>query len=293
MAKKTGRSGLGQGISALIPGSNLDENLSSGIKEVKISEIEPGEGQPRKTFDKEKINALAESIKEHGLIQPIIVSKEENCYRIIAGERRWRAARIAGLKTIPVIERDASPREIMELALIENIQREDLNPIEEAEAYEKLMSEYQLTQEQLSSIVSKSRPAIANSLRLLGCDKPIREMLVSGQLPAGHARAILSLPEKQDRIACAKKVAEEQYSVRQTELYVKKLIYQKEHIKEASDEMIDTFKSSDVQHVQNQLKNALGTKVKLDDKNGKGKIVIEYYSADERERLIEYLTKKK
>ena len=292
MAKKSGRSGLGQGIGALIPGNNLEEDLSSGIKEVKISEIEPGEGQPRKTFDKDKINALAESIKEHGLIQPIIVSKEKNCYRIIAGERRWRAARVAGLKTIPVIEREASPREIMELALIENIQREDLNPIEEAEAYEKLMSEYQLTQEQLSSIVSKSRPAIANSLRLLGCDKPIREMLVSGALTAGHARAILGLSEAEERVACAKKVAEEQYSVRQTELYVKKLLYRKQQEENPVTEPVDVFKSSDIQHVQNQLKSALGTKVKLDDKNGKGKIVIEYYSSDERERLIEYLTKK-
>lgn len=293
MAKKSGRSGLGQGIGALIPGNNLDEDLSSGIKEVKISEIEPGEGQPRKTFDKDKINALAESIKEHGLIQPIIVSKEKNCYRIIAGERRWRAAKVAGLKTIPVIEREASQREIMELALIENIQREDLNPIEEAEAYEKLMSEYQLTQEQLSSIVSKSRPTIANSLRLLGCDKPIREMLVSGALTAGHARAILGLSEAEERVACAKKVAEEQYSVRQTELYVKKLLYRKQQEENSvTTEPVDVFKSSDIQHVQNQLKSALGTKVKLDDKNGKGKIVIEYYSSDERERLIEYLTKK-
>ena len=197
MAGKAKKGGLGQGLGALISTAaetdNGVEEAQSGVKEVKISEIEPDSGQPRKNFDKEKIEALAESIKEHGLIQPIIVTKAEEGYKIIAGERRWRAARVAGLKTVPVIEREATPREIMELALIENIQREDLNPIEEAEAYEKLMTEYHITQEKLSSIVSKSRPAIANSLRLLNCDKPIRQMLIDGQLTAGHARAILAL----------------------------------------------------------------------------------------------------
>lgn len=299
MAGKAKKGGLGQGLGALISTAaetdNGVEKAQSGVKEVKISEIEPGSGQPRKNFDKEKIEALAESIKEHGLIQPIIVTKAEEGYKIIAGERRWRAARVAGLKTVPVIEREATPREIMELALIENIQREDLNPIEEAEAYEKLMTEYHITQEKLSSIVSKSRPAIANSLRLLNCDKPIRQMLINGQLTAGHARAILALEEKEDRLECAKTVAEQQCSVRQTELLVKKIQYKRDNStkpeKETSRE--ELFKAGDIKAVQEKLKTSLGTKVKLDDKGGKGKIVIEYFSADERERLIDYLTGKK
>ena len=299
MAGKAKKSGLGQGLGALISTTaEVDtgiEETSSGVKEIKVSDIEPDKDQPRKNFDKEKIEALADSIKEHGLIQPIIVTRSGTGYRIIAGERRWRAARKAGLKTIPAIEREATPREIMELALIENLQREDLNPIEEAEAYEKLMTEYNITQEKLSSIVSKSRPAIANSLRLLNCDKPIRQMLISGQLTAGHARAILSLENKQDRLDCAKQVVEQQCSVRQTELLVKRIQYKRdtEAQSEKEDDQEMLFKASDIQAVQEKLKSSLGTKVKLDDKGGKGKIVIEYFSADERERLIDYLTEKK
>ena len=299
MAGKVKKGGLGQGLGALIStAADVDsgiETVNGGVREIKISEIEPDAGQPRKHFDKEKIEALADSIKEHGLIQPIIVTKSTSGYKIIAGERRWRAARVAGLKTIPVIEREATPREIMELALIENLQREDLNPIEEAEAYEKLMTEYNITQEKLSSIVSKSRPAIANSLRLLNCDKPIRQMLINGQLTAGHARAILSLEDKKDRLECAGMVVAQQCSVRQTELLVKKIQYKKDagtkSEKKVSQE--DVFKAGDIRAVQEKLKTSLGTKVKLDDKGGKGKIVIEYFSADERERLIEYLTGKK
>ena len=272
----------------------LSAKIKGGVKEIKISDIEPDAGQPRKNFDKEKIEALAESIKEHGLIQPIIVTKSANGYKIIAGERRWRAARVAGLKTIPVIEREATPREIMELALIENLQREDLNPIEEAEAYDKLMTEYDITQEKLSSIVSKSRPAIANSLRLLNCDKPIRQMLINGQLTAGHARAILALEKKEDRLECAKMVLNQQCSVRQTELLVKRMQYKRDNpSKPEKSAQEDIFKAGDIRAVQEKLKTSLGTKVKLDDKGGKGKIVIEYFSADERERLIEYLTGKR
>ena len=298
MAGKGKKGGLGQGLGALISTSaekNSGTEQNTGVKEIKITDIEPDSDQPRKNFDKEKIEALAASIKEHGLIQPIIVTKTQNGYRIIAGERRWRAARAAGLKTISVIEREATPREIMELALIENIQREDLNPIEEAEAYEKLMTEYHITQEQLSSIVSKSRPAIANSLRLLNCDKPIRQMLIQGELSAGHARAILSLEKKEDRLECAKIVAEQQYSVRQTELMVKKLRLKKESSaqKENNFTQEELFRVEDVRAVQENLKSSLGTKVKLEDKGGKGKIVIEYFSADERERLIDYLTGKR
>lgn len=300
---KPKRSGLGQGLGALIPNAEVavkevtakEEPKAGGVMEIKISQIEPGEGQPRKNFDKEKIEALAESIKEHGLIQPIIVSKTDKGYAIIAGERRWRAARVAGLKTIPAIEKEATPREIMELALIENIQREDLNPIEEAEAYERLMNEYSITQEKLSKIVSKSRPAIANSLRLLNCDKPIRKLLIEGRLTAGHARAILGLSEEKDRLSCATLVVDKQFSVRETELLVKKILYKKEKDSQTVkvSDPTEIFRAEDIKAVQNKLKSALGTKVKLEDKGGKGKIVIEYFTADERERLIDYLTENK
>ena len=308
MAAKPKRSGLGLGLGALIPTGD-DEPVQApvgkiepqqavpgaGVIELKLSEIEPNTHQPRKAFDKDKIEALADSIKEHGLIQPIIVTKKEKGYGIIAGERRWRAARVAGLKTVPVIIKEATPQEVMELALIENLQREDLNPIEEAEAYERLMKEYSLTQENISKIVSKSRPAIANSLRLLNCETPIKKMLIQGTLSAGHARAILGLDEEKDRLEAAKIVVEQQISVRETELLVKKILFRKEQ--ENRPPKIpndgDIFRAEDIKAVQNKLKSALGTKVKLEDKGGKGKIVIEYYSADERERLIDYLTEQK
>ena len=299
MASKPKRSGLGQGLGALIPMGDAGEKQElpegKGVLELKITEIEPSADQPRKAFDKEKIDALADSIKEHGLIQPIIVSKTDKGYRIIAGERRWRAARVAGLKTIPAIIKEATPQEVMELALIENIQREDLNPIEEAEAYDRLMKEYSLTQENISKIVSKSRPAIANSLRLLGCEKPIQKMLISGSISAGHARAILGLDQEKDRLEAARIVSEQQLSVRDTELLVKKILYRKEQsarpVKAKNDAEI--FMAEDIKAVQNKLKSALGTKVKLEDKGGRGKIVIEYFSADERERLIDQLTEQK
>ena len=300
MAGKPKRSGLGSGLGALIKTSDTGaeptikisaEQKSAGVREINISEIEPELNQPRKNFDKKGIEELAESIKEHGVIQPIIVTKQGKTYKIIAGERRWRAARVAGLKKIPAIERDATPREVMELALIENIQREDLNPVEEAEAYDRLMKDYDITQEKLSTIVSKSRPAIANSLRLLNCEPEIREMMIRGEISAGHARALLGIENSKDRVVCAKQVIKEQRSVRQTEMLVKKYNYKK--TPKAKDLKFDNdfFKASDIKAVQENLKRSLGTKVKLEDMQGKGRIVIEYYTPDERERLIELLTK--
>jgi ParB family chromosome partitioning protein len=254
--------------------------------------VEPGDGQPRKSFDKEKIEQLAESIKEHGIIQPIIVSKHGNTYKIIAGERRWRAARVAGLKKVPVIEKEVTDRQILEMALIENIQREDLNPIEEAEAYSRLISEYKMTQEELSKVVSKSRSAVANTMRLLGLSKSVRAMVISGELSEGHARCLLAIEEAEKQAEAAKIIIDNGYNVRQTENFIKQLKKKAEQgEKEEKDANIsDSFKIA-VEDVQNKLKSSLGTKVKLVDKGGKGKIVIDYFSAEERERLIKYLTK--
>lgn len=290
---KPKKSALGGGVNALFQNKTVVEEVKKEVENavilINVTDIEPGEGQPRKTFDKDKIQQLADSIKEHGLIQPIVVSKEGSTYRIIAGERRWRAARVAGLKQIPAIEKTVSRREVLELALIENIQREDLNPIEEAEAYQRLIDEYKLTQENLSAIVGKSRPFITNKMRLLLLDKAVRKMIINGEISEGHGRSLLALENKDNQIVAAKMIVEKGLSVRQTEELVKKL----NNSKTAEDDVVNPdTKSIEVRKVQNDLKNALGTKVKLVDNNGKGKIVIDYYSAEERERLIQYLIEK-
>lgn len=288
------KTGLGKGLNALIETYEENEKGKSVI-EVSINHIEPGEGQPRQIFDAEKIESLAESIKEHGIIQPLIVTKEGSTYKIIAGERRWRAARIAGLEKVPVIERDATSKEIMELALIENIQREDLNPIEEAEAFERLINECSMTQDELAVLVGKSRPAITNTLRLLQFNNEIRNYLISGALSAGHARPLLSLDTQEEQIRFAADIIKKGYSVRQTEQLIKKYLKNKQIIEEAEVEenQEEVANQYDLQYMQDKLRSALGTKVKLDDKQGKGKIVIEYYSKDERERLLEYFLKEK
>ena len=296
----TKKSGLGGGLNALFSQDSVaavttapvqNEGVNS-VFEVNINSVEPGDGQPRKSFDKEKIEQLAESIKEHGIIQPIIVSKSGNSYKIIAGERRWRAARVAGLKKVPVIEKEVTDRQILEMALIENIQREDLNPIEEAEAYSRLVSEYNMTQEELSKVVSKSRSAVANTMRLLGLSKNVRAMVISGELSEGHARCLLSVEDAEKQLQAAKIIIENGYNVRQTENFIKQLKKKSESAEkdEQKEKISDSFKIA-VEDVQNRLKSSLGTKVKLMDKGGKGKIVIDYYSAEERERLIKFLTK--
>lgn len=285
------KTGLGKGIDALIPSGH--EELSDSVIEIDIHDIEPGDAQPRKSFDEEKIAQLAQSIKEHGIIQPLIVMKEGSVYKIIAGERRWRAARLAGLKKVPAIERSATPQEVMELALIENIQREDLNPIEEAEAYSRLMTEHNITQERLSEIIGKSRSAIANTIRLLNFNDQIREMIINEEITAGHARAILALESEDERVRVAREVVDKGYNVRQTEDLVKKLLQEKAKKKENKDITDEnyTFSQVEIKHIQNMLRSVLGTKVKMDEAKGRGKIIIEYYSPDERERLIDYLTK--
>lgn len=282
---------LGKGLGALIE-NRIEENQNSVI-EVEINQVEPGPGQPRKNFDKEKIDALAESIKEHGIIQPLIVTREENRYYIIAGERRWRAAKAAGFKTIPVIERNATTKEVLELALVENIQREDLNPIEEAEAYAKLLQDYSMTQEQVAAMVGKSRSAIANMLRLLHFSEKVKNLLISGELTTGQARPILALESIQEQDSAAEYILKSGLNARQAEQYVKKLTEKSKQKSQSEEKDIsEQIKQQEVRFVQDRLRTSLGTKVILNDHNGRGKITIEYYSKDERERLIEFLTKK-
>lgn len=282
--------GLGKGLDVMIP-ERITETDITGQENVSretivpINEIEPNKSQPRKKFNQESLQELAESIKQYGVIQPLIVQKKDKYYEIIAGERRWRAARLAGLKEIPVIIKAYSPQETVEIALIENIQREDLNPIEEAQAYQRLIKEYNLKQEELANRVSKSRTAITNSLRLLKLDKRIHQMLIDDQLSGGHARALLSLedPDLQYETAC--KIINDNLSVRDTEKLVRKLLNRKEEKEKTAAEDHFIYKA-----LEEKLKNILGTKVSIQRKQkNKGKIEIEYYSDEDLERLIEML----
>ncbi|ANX00099.1 chromosome partitioning protein ParB [Thermoclostridium stercorarium subsp. leptospartum DSM 9219] len=277
------KKGLGKGLGALLDTDNILSG-DSGVMELKIIDIEPNKEQPRKNFDQEKLQALAESIKQHGVVQPIIVKKQDKGYTIIAGERRWRAAKLAGLKTIPAIVKDLSSRETMEIALIENLQREDLNPIEEAEAYQKLMDEHGLTQEALSKLVGKSRAAIANSVRLLSLPDKIKDMLINEQLTPGHARALITVEDPERQIKLAEEIIEKDLSVRETEKLVNERKNEKKQKRKAA-------KDPTILDIEEKLKSILGTKVELRHNENKGKIVIEYYSNDEFNRIIEFITK--
>ena len=278
------KKGLGKGLGALI---STDEDEETGVLEIRINDIEPNKGQPRKNFNDEKLTQLSESIKQHGIVQPIIVRKEDNVYKIVAGERRWRAARLAGIKTVPVVVREITNKQVMEIALIENIQREDLNPLEEAEAFEKLLSEFQMTQEELSNTIGKSRSAIANTIRLLGLSDIVKQFLISGEISSGHARALLAVEDKSEQEELCKEIIDRSLNVRQTESliksYLKNDLKTKENIKESNDEQY--------LKIEEELQNIFGTKVKLLSKNKKGKIMIEYYSSDELERIMELINK--
>ena len=250
---------------------------------MKISDIEPNREQPRKNFDKEALQELADSIKQFGIIQPIVVQKKDDYYEIIAGERRWRAAKLAKLKEVPVIIKEYSNREVMEIALIENIQRKDLNPIEEALAYKSLIDEYSLKQEELANRVSKSRTAIANSMRLLKLTDSVQNMLINDEISMGHARALLTLEQEDLQIEAAKTIVSKGLSVRDTEKLVKSILNPKQvklPIPSAEAAIYDA--------IANKLREKMGTKVSINHKkNGKGKIEIEYYSQEELERLLE------
>lgn len=288
MAKKTG---LGRGLGALIENVETTGSENQGILEIDIQQIEPNLEQPRKFFDEDKIQELADSIKKHGLIQPLIVSKTGSYYKIIAGERRWRAAKKAGLKKLPVVVKEVSSQEIMEMAIIENIQREDLNPLEEAIAYEKLSKEYKMTQDEIAESVGKSRPAVANTLRLLSLSDGVKKMIVEGSLSAGHARCIASIKDVEVQNKVAAMVVAMSLNVRQTEDYIKKLYAAKDKKKKETKKE-DATRTVEIQYVEKTLRDIFNTKVNIKDVDNKGKIEIEYYSADERERILELLQKK-
>ena len=282
--KKTGV--LGKGLSSLIPENDFQDSNNGQVINIDINLIKPNKDQPRKHFDNEKLMELANSIKEHGIIQPIVVRKEEKIYVIIAGERRWRAARLLNLKEVPVIIKDLSDVEVVQISLIENIIREDLNPIEEAMAYKKLLNDFNLTQEEISKQVSKSRSTIANSLRLLNLDERIQGYLIEGVLSEGHGRSILSLENKDDQYVVAQKVIDENLNVRQTELLVRN--YYKSNDKKETKKVEDNIYYKDI---KSKLENHFNTKVSISNNSkNKGKIEIEYYSQEDLQRIIDILS---
>lgn len=288
--------GLGKGLDSMIPpkrtaraqaqdsAANKNANKSGEVI-LKINDVEPNKNQPRRTFNEDSLIELSESIKQHGIVQPLVVAKQKDYYEIIAGERRWRAAKIAGLKEVPVIIKDYSPQEIMEVALIENIQREDLNPIEEAKAYKNLIDEYNLKQDQVAEKVSKSRTAVTNALRLLKLDDRVQEMLINENISSGHARALLGLDDAEKQYNIATQIFDEKLSVRETEKLVKQ-INRPEQPPKPKKELKNDFVYRDIEE---KLKEKIGTKVKINRKTeDKGKIEIEYYSLEELEKILAY-----
>lgn len=295
--------GLGKGLSNLIPGGeSLDKTETKVVEKivekkvivkepaetkVKINQIEPNRNQPRTNFDEDALQELADSIRQYGVIQPIVVNKKDDYYEIIAGERRWRASKLAGLKEVPVIIKEFSAQEVMEVALIENIQREDLNPIEEALAYQRLIKDYNLKQDEIADKVSKSRAAVANSLRLLKLDERVQKMLIDDMISSGHARPLIGVQNGDKQYALAMKVFDEKLSVRDIEKLIKDM-NKEPKIKEVKKPQNDFI----YRDMEEQLKNIMGTKVVIHNKdNNKGKIEIEYYSQDDFERIMELIKK--
>lgn len=299
MAVKASR-GLGKGLDSLIPVSESTNSVSEKKaveKEdnkasetiVKITQIEPNREQPRKNFDEDALQELADSIKQFGLLQPILVQDRKSHYEIIAGERRWRAAKLAGLKEVPVIIRDYTDQEIVEISLIENIQREDLNPIEEAQAYKRLLTEFNLKQDEVAERVSKSRTAVTNSMRLLKLCDEVQQMIIDDMLSTGHARALISIEDPEEQYTIAQKIFDEKLSVRDVEKLVKNLNKPEKPKKEIKED-----KNLDIiyQDIEEKLKQSLGTKVEISAKgNGAGKLEIEFYNHDDLDRIIELLSR--
>lgn len=303
------KSGLGRGLDALFPEKTVQNNKiqtvktvksektipaeskksnqhenSNGERMMKISLIEPNRDQPRKKFDEDALQELSESIKQYGVLQPLLVSDKKDYYEIVAGERRWRAAKMAGLKEVPVVIKEFSTQEIVEISLIENIQREDLNPVEEAMAYKRLMDEFHLKQDEIAERVSKSRTAVTNSMRLLKLDSRVQQMMVDEMISAGHARAILAIADTEKQYNVAMKVFDEKLSVRETEKLVKNVLMPTKKKKTVSDSTEDAIYES----LEEKMKNITGTRVFIHrKKNNKGKIEIEYYSRDDLDRIID------
>ena len=299
--------GLGRGLSNLIPTDDTTEDVSPKaskqtktgavtktevVKKVEqtlnINRIEPNKNQPRKEFNEDALQELADSIKQFGVIEPLVVVKRKGYYELIAGERRWRAARLAGLKEVPVVIKDYDDQQIVEIALIENIQREDLNPIEEAHAYERLIQEFNLTQDEVAERVSKSRTTVTNALRLLKLTEKVQQMLIDDMLSTGHVRALITITEPQLQYETAMYIFDKKLSVRETESYVKKLLNKKP--KEKTFEKEDPELSFLYKAIENRLKESLGTKTTIKAKTkDSGKIEIEYYSQEDLERITQLL----
>jgi ParB family chromosome partitioning protein len=295
------RGGLGKGLDALIPNTtnvqkqttkkgieNVNDNAGkTGETLINITKVEPNRDQPRKNFDEDALEELADSIKQFGLLQPILVQTRNNYYEIIAGERRWRAAKKAGLKEIPVIIKNYTDQEIVEISLIENIQREDLNPIEEAQAFKRLLTEFNLKQDEIAERVSKSRTAVTNSIRLLKLCDEVQQMIITEMISTGHARALITIEDMEQQYAIAQKIFDEKLSVRDVEKLVKnwgKEAKTTDKNKNNTDQSLDVF----YQEVAERLKVSLGTKVSITSKaDGAGKIEIEFYSHDDFERLTD------
>lgn len=273
--------GLGRGLDALIP--QLDGS-EENIQHVAVRQLRPNPYQPRKTFAPEALAELSESIRQHGMIQPILVRKSLHGYEIVAGERRWRAAKMAEMKTVPVVVKEFSDEQVMEIALIENLQREDLNAMEVAQAYEKLMQQFKLTQEELAAKVGKSRPHVANFLRLLQLPPKVQEMVSADQLSMGHARALLALPDSESQIAWAEKVVREKMSVRQLEEEIQK---HKQRVSRETSKKKKPSRSRFIIYVEETLQQNLGTPVRIKPGKKRGRIEIDYYSEDDLNRIME------
>lgn len=285
MYKLNKKGGLGRGLNALIKDNNVNDDNSSSINKIDINLIKPNEKQPRKLFDEKKIAQLAESIKEHGVIQPLVLKRENNIYVIIAGERRWRAAKTIGLSEIPAIVIDAAEKEVLEISLIENIQREDLNPIEEAKAYRRLIDDFNLTQEQLSKRIGKSRVSITNCMRLLNLDERVQEYLIDGVISEGHGRVLLAVDDKNIQYKLSQAIIDDDLSVRDTE----KLIKSYSNIKDNSEKEEISTDNKYINDIKGKLENYLGTRVYVKNGKNKGKIEIEYYSNEDLQRIIDIL----
>ena len=287
------KAGLGKGLDSLIPEHSVrrkaektDQKPEKNELLLKITDIEPNREQPRKHFDEDALLELSDSIKQFGIIQPLIVQKKEDHYEIIAGERRWRAAKMAGLKEVPAIIKSYTDREILEISLIENIQRENLNPIDEARAYKKLLTEFHLKQDEVAERVSKSRTAVTNSMRLLKLDERVQQMVIDEMLTTGHARALISVEDRDLQFQMANQIFDNKLSVRETEKLVRKLGEEKEETTKTKEPDVEII----YRNLEEKVKEILGTKVQISHKkNNSGKIEIEYYSNEELERIIELL----
>lgn len=291
------KSGLGKGLDSLItdkvgkPAASKvnKEEVASDASMMNINKVEPNRDQPRKKFDEDALLELSESIKQFGILQPLLVQKKDDYYEIIAGERRWRAAKLAGIKEVPVIVKQLSEQEIMEISLIENIQREDLNPIEEALAYKKLLTEFNLKQDEVAERVSKSRTAVTNAMRLLKLNEKVQQMVIDEMLTTGHARALLGIEDEEKQYLVAQQIFDEKLSVRDTEKLVKNLQNEKKVVAESSKK-IDPKLEAIYKDLEEQMKRILGTKVQINHKDEKrGKLEIEYYSQDELDRIIDMI----